>query len=879
MGRLLVCLFGLILAVDVVSWGQSSLFLSPLNSEEDRIEAPKSICQDKIGRFWMVSGDRLLLLNDSKFTDYSHYVSGIIESSKCQVFAPADDKIVLISTGDFYSEIDLLQDRFYKKNLAGRLDTFKVIDNQLHLFGSDRKLEVIDLWRESFEPETRTESSILRTATGPVDSDGIWYRAVDIDLYYRRGRLYLLRKEVNAAISQFPIPGEHNYGLRVAFPIDSNRVFISGDSAMALYVFDGKSYTYLPDLPQNKSLLKKYSGSTVFHATAYGKNQLALIDQLGQILLFDWKTLSFSDKLVTNANMLFLKNIFTDSKGNLWIGSYDKEVYVFNPKGKLSRTYTNLDNNYINDIFRFYEDSEGYIWLGMAKGFVLIDPQNQRVYDLQSLTGNTGSGLLKTGVSAIAENLVSGRIWFGTYTSGLFYADKKALLNQLINRIPSEEEVIFSYNKEKGIVQRDIKYINASRNKIFVRSSEGLMIIDTAFSMRTLAVGDGFPTALNNNYNYVLNDRYYFCGDLKAFANIDLLKLENPNPPKSLIPVSEIFLSDNTFKNIYPFALEKNMKVKDDVRYLTLELNKSTPAISNKFSVSIDDGPFQPIRNDEIIFSSPEVGKHRLNVINEQASVFDETGPLILEIEILTSWWKSWWAKLIGVLLATGMVYLIGSSIRRQRRYQQQILALETASLRSQMNPHFISNSLNSINYYILENRMEEASGYIVKFSKLIRRILVNTRQEFISLEEELDALKTYVDMEKLRFKDKFDYQIEVTDGVRLSTSVPSMILQPLVENAIWHGLVQKPEKGSLHIGVKQQDGQLRVVISDDGIGISESRKINMKKLGKSKSFGLEIVRKRLILLNDQYKKNYTLNITELLPDEAYPGTLATLNL
>jgi tetratricopeptide (TPR) repeat protein len=181
---------------------------------------------------------------------------------------------------------------------------------------------------------------------------------------------------------------------------------------------------------------------------------------------------------------------------------------------------------------------------------------------------------------------------------------------------------------------------------------------------------------------------------------------------------------------------------------------------------------------------------------------------------------------------------------------QHQATELEMQALRAQMNPHFIFNSLNSINRFILQNNKAQASEYLTKFSKLVRMILQNSQASLITLENELESLELYLDLEALRFDQHFDYKIAVPDDMDIEVlKVPPLIIQPFVENAIWHGLMHKEEKGHLDIEVSQEKDHLFFRIADDGIGRKQSAAMASKSATRHKSMGLKITADRITML------------------------------
>jgi sensor histidine kinase YesM len=183
---------------------------------------------------------------------------------------------------------------------------------------------------------------------------------------------------------------------------------------------------------------------------------------------------------------------------------------------------------------------------------------------------------------------------------------------------------------------------------------------------------------------------------------------------------------------------------------------------------------------------------------------------------------------------------------------RQRLTDLETKVLRAQMNPHFIFNSLNSINRYIVKSEPEIASAYLTKFGKLIRLILDNSNHRLISLEQELDALKLYIELETMRFNKKFSYSIHVTDEVNPSTfGLPPLIIQPFIENAIWHGLLHKESPGELTIEISRCVTGIRCVVEDNGIGRKKAAELKSRSINTDKSYGLKITTDRIKKINE----------------------------
>ena len=207
---------------------------------------------------------------------------------------------------------------------------------------------------------------------------------------------------------------------------------------------------------------------------------------------------------------------------------------------------------------------------------------------------------------------------------------------------------------------------------------------------------------------------------------------------------------------------------------------------------------------------------------------------------------------------------------------KQKMADVEMQALRAQMNPHFIFNCLNSINRYIVKSDQATASLYLTRFAKLIRLILDNSNSKNVILANELEALKLYIEMEALRFDKKFSYRITVEDNVGAEcVEVPPLIIQPYVENAIWHGLLHKESGGELNIHVSMiSEGMLQCVIEDNGVGREKARELRSKSATSRKSLGMKLTEDRLSLLNKHAELNASIDIIDLKND--HNGSLGT---
>jgi len=276
----------------------------------------------------------------------------------------------------------------------------------------------------------------------------------------------------------------------------------------------------------------------------------------------------------------------------------------------------------------------------------------------------------------------------------------------------------------------------------------------------------------------------------------------------------------------------------------------------------------------------------------------------ILHIEIVPAFWQTKWFKisviLIVILIVAGFFYwlyqnrsyqlnlkydLENEKLQQQKKeaeFEKRIADLSLSALRSQINPHFIFNCLNSIKLYASQNDINAASDYLTKFSRLIRMVLENSKNERVTFSSELEVLRLYIEMEAMRFKEKLKYNITVEKNVEADyIEVPPLLLQPYVENAIWHGLMHKEHGGNIDIrAVTKDDSLLIITVKDDGIGRAKAAELKSKTATNHKSFGMKITSERMELINLKYKTVNSVTIDDLKDERGEPaGTLVTLKI
>ena len=326
----------------------------------------------------------------------------------------------------------------------------------------------------------------------------------------------------------------------------------------------------------------------------------------------------------------------------------------------------------------------------------------------------------------------------------------------------------------------------------------------------------------------------------------------------------------SVLKNAYELAIQngKTLLAKNSLEQLIKEYNAKG---NGDKSIELYENFFENfetlIKSDNSLVDSKvfQVTEDRIKHLEKEKALKDE----------LISKKNTFNYFLLGSVLLMILLFVFIVKALYSIKTKNKKIALQ--SLRREMNPHFIFNSLNSVNQFISENNELEANKYLTSYSNLMRNMMENSNKDFVSLNNEMEQLKKYLDLEHMRFNEKFDYEItihEALDGD--AVFVPNMLLQPHLENAIWHGLRYKDGKGFLKLDVKLTNNLIKVTIDDNGIGLKKSQELKTTNQKVHESRGVTNTRERISLLNELYKKNITFEISEKESPET--GTRVEIN-
>lgn len=414
---------------------------------------------------------------------------------------------------------------------------------------------------------------------------------------------------------------------------------------------------------------------------------------------------------------------------------------------------------------------------------------------------------------------------------------------------------IEEYIPKSSLFQGNIRQLKLNKNLLYILYNNALEVFTPNMKrIQSFLTSDGW-----NGYNltdFEIKGETTFITTDKGLIAVTLTNAAyNDAPPVLRILNSKVNQLPIDFNQTHELKAGQNL-IEIDFAILDFKGLQTT-----KGYYSINDGDWIKANGNKIILTSLAPGDYKIKIKAVNARGVSSTEPLEINFTILTPWFWSWWfMSLLALAILTSIVVFYKRRLSNAERANQLLnekIELEKAlhqstltSIKSQMNPHFIFNALNTIQSYIYTNDKRAASDYLVDFSELTRLILDMSNKESVVLSDEIKANRLYLRLEKMRFEDDFEYEIITNDIDTDAIRIPSMLIQPYVENAVKHGLLHKRSDKKLKLIFAEQVGILLVDIIDNGIGIEAARQINNQRQKTHQSFALQANKKRFEILN-----------------------------
>ena len=525
-------------------------------------------------------------------------------------------------------------------------------------------------------------------------------------------------------------------------------------------------------------------------------------------------------------NLLEVKS-FCQIGSTIWISSRDG-AFGYNQESR-EMTILNRSNGLIEDyVSTLSNDRYRNLWLGTDDGIYCYNNKTKQISHVD-VSDAPSANIVTFVMHDSTDNL-----WIGT-DNGLFSLNTKLFYEK-------DSVHIKSYNEHDGITS-----LECNQNAAYC-DSQGKLWLGL----------NGTLVSVKKSANYSLKTTEYGSVLKEVQVNFDVIE------PKSYIPVDDSIPVFSYSSNRFTF------------KYASVQFTNPDKVLFSYRLLGSDDRWSPEVSENAVTYANLSPGDYTFEVRTRLENEPWGIPSKLLSFRIAPPFYLTWWFILLATSILILLVYGINALLKRENNRKKalseiqnraKILGLEQENLNAHMNRHFIFNALNSIQYYINTQEKRLANNYLTKFAALVRKNLDSAQSESISLHDELERLKLYLNLEQMRFKNRFDFTIEtlnIPDSELLF--VPSMILQPFVENSIMHGILPSEKFGQIEIKISLEDNSIQLEIKDNGIGINTS--IQRKKgTTYHVSNGMKITRQRLDVLKNISGKNYSVLGPEEIKD------------
>lgn len=503
-------------------------------------------------------------------------------------------------------------------------------------------------------------------------------------------------------------------------------------------------------------------------------------------------------------------NIFIDRSGKIWICTVNS-IWSYDTLSHLKDEGENVPQLNAR-IVAIQQDKKGNMWM-VSRGKGVIVKWDDTYYNITQKEGLAGN-MCRT-IFIDSGNVV----WVGT-NSGL----------SKIELAPGNEfkYVVTTFSSRNGLLTNEVNYILRKDNKLWLIHNNGVSVFD--------------PDGIRNN--------------------------NNPPP----VYITGVMINEDSA------GLDKPLTVSHEKNYFNISfigLSYKDPGnLEYRYKMEGIDSNWIYTKYTSVKYQTLPPGDYGFVVYAKNNDGYWSEKPASFSFTILPAWWQTWIFKIAIALMLLALIYFIFREIRRRDRkkslLQTRISGIELNALRAQMNPHFVFNAINSVQYFITNNDPDSSQKYLSKFARLIRYVVDNSKLTSIPVGREIEALTLYLELEALRFGNHFSFVINVHPNVDTEyTQIPSMLIQPYVENSIWHGIMHKEGNGKIIISLEMKAGVLYCIVEDNGIGRQRSIELKRKKgTVLHKSVGMSNTRERLEIINQVNLSDMSVAVSDVLDDK-----------
>ncbi len=829
--------------------------------------------------------------------------SNSISNSDVKQVTKDQDGLLWLATAGGLNSYDIKSNRFDSYMIPNTTET--VLANSVrHIFCDSNNtlwLGTEDGGLYNFNKKTNQFSKIYHDEKNHVNC---FYEDTKKNLYIGNQK-GIDRLKLNSNYTSFTLKNSSIVDFGVAV-ITNNKdgLFIIGSVSKGIYVLKKNIFKTLFVSPKNdivnriRTIIKGTNNTVWFGTIGHGIIQFNSETNTTTTLLAD-----------TPIKNYIIERLFIDSEQNLWIGTYANGLFKYHFKTKKLTPIlkTPLRIEYL------FESKDKVLWIATNKGTQFYDGNLNQIINAPSKYKLPKEALTSHQIHFIKYDN-QGRIWYNVAKNLYVFDPKKSTTKQLRGIQNTYEYISFTQTTDGvyylGTLNGGIVRIDAKGNVQTITVKDGLIsnrITDiqtdknnTIWYSTTKGIGavifeNNKATFKNYTHSDGIQDLEFYLGSsfkdekgLIYFGGVGGVTYFNPDAIKTTkntqqTLINEISIFNKKIKTDTIIPLKKRFDLNYDDDFIHLKFNSIGFSEQTKYKykyrlLGLNDVWSTENTDNSVSYTNLQPGKYLFEVKSTNGQGIWNNTPAQIEFRITPPFWNTWWFYLIEVLVAVTL-FLIAIKIRERKIVNEAKTAqFKLQALRSQMNPHFIFNALNSIQHFIIKNDTKFALKYLTLFSKLVRKILENSFHIRIPLSEEIKFLSNYIEIESLRFDNKIDFSIEIDPEIDVEAiEIPSMLIQPYVENSILHGLMPKEEEGIIKITLHKQGKLIKCTIEDNGIGRLASKKNNLEMDKTHQSFGLPITKSRLDELNKASKTKVTINIEDIIEDYQIKGTRVEL--
>ncbi|HVW97864.1 MAG TPA: histidine kinase [Mucilaginibacter sp.] len=711
--------------------------------------------------------------------------------------------------------------------LAERCHSFDLAGNTLYFVGNSGKIYVFN--KTTLQLERTLSGDYLPNAFFKDSKGNLWVSTIDKGLLvYRENQLGRL---------QPPRDFSHTNFMSIARKPDGT--ILAGNYYGEVIESKGKKFQVhrVADMVPQRERKILISGKDVYSFSE------------------DMVNVNFKDKLIEPSShlpLIGMKTAINYNDSSILIGSVS-DLRVMDTRTKSA---TKIKGIY-HRITCLGMDVARTVYFGSTDGLYQYNYSRQIVTPL-----NLKDKVLKDRIAAICGSPDS-LVWVATAGNGVAVIKNNKLFTTI--------------SEANGIVNNACRSITNGRpGQIWVGTTQGISIInyrftggDLQYSIRNLSVNDGLTNNIINEMDFVRDTIY------AATSNGISIIPAGYTAPKFDIPVKLISISINQRDTMLASSYKLNTDQQNiQMQFFGIELDGHL----KNLQYSLDNERWIVLRENTLAVElSQEHHFLRVRAVDVNGNVSGKI--CAISFDIATPFWKTVWFWIVFAALTQILViYLVNRRQKRKKelRIEKKLASIQTASLEQQaftslMNPHFMFNALNSIQHYINLQDRQNANRYLSDFASLIRTNFEAVQQSFTPLDQELESIKIYLRLEQMRFNDRFEYHITVGEDVETEEwMIPSMILQPLLENALLHGIMPSLISGEIGIDISQKNDFLHIIITDNGIGIRNS--LALKQNTSHISRGSDLIRKRITALNQLGSEQIAMTMEPVFEDDHNPG-------